>query len=351
MTPDTKATARRVRALETEVEGLRAHNEELVRQLEAARTGRVRRAARRARAQARGTRDGLRGSWRRHTQPRLGTLWQSPPEPLRVPRAYLRARPPSRAPSVTIVTPSFCSVRWLERTLRSVLDQGYPALEYVVQDGGSDDGTVDLLQRHAPALARWTSQPDRGQAHAINAGFAGTRGEIMAFLNADDVLLPGALAHVAAFFAGHPEVDVVYGHRVMIDADGHRVGLGITPPHREDALLPVDWVPQETLFWRRRAWDAAGGRLDEDLQYALDWDLLLRLRSSGATFQRLPRLLAAFRVHPAQKTQALAERGEAECRALRARYTGAPLSHSAATTAAQPYLRSAVAHHIAFRAA
>jgi len=207
-----------------------------------------------------------------------------------------------------------------------------------------------VIERHAERLAAWASAPDEGQAQALNLGFAQTTGEIMAYLNADDVLLPGTLAHVASHFAAHPEVDVVYGQRVVIDEDGMRIGLWITPPHDRRAITYVDYVPQETLFWRRRAWEAGGGRMDEDFHYALDWDLLLRLQDAGARIERLPRLLAAFRVHPEQKTSALSALGDAECRRLREQHAGRALSHAEAARRIRGYLRRHVLHHTAYRA-
>ena len=189
-----------------------------------------------------------------------------------------------------------------------------------------------------------------GQAHAINLGFAGTRGELMAYLNADDFLLPGSLAHVSAYFAAHPDVDVVYGHRVIVDHNGHRVGVWVTPPHSDHALRHVDYVPQETTFWRRRIWEAVGGSVDEGLDFAIDWDLLLRFRAAGARFVRLPRLLGGFRALSGQKTQAHADVGERECMRLRQRYLGRPLTHAEAGARLQGYLRRSAAHHLAFRA-
>ncbi len=201
-----------------------------------------------------------------------------------------------------MVTPSFNQGRFLERTITSVLEQGYPRLEYVVQDGGSSDETVGILERHTDRLFRWQSAPDRGQAHAVNCGFAHSTGDIMAFLNADDLLLPGALHYVARFLARHPEVDVIYGQRVIVDDQDAEVGRWVLPPHDDVVLCWNDYVPQETVFWRRRIWDKAGAALDENLHFALDWDLLLRFRAAGARFARLPRFLAAFRIHPRQKT-------------------------------------------------
>jgi GT2 family glycosyltransferase len=231
-----------------------------------------------------------------------------------------------------------------------VLDQDYPALEYVVQDGGSADGTAAILERYDDRLARWTSAPDEGQAHALNLGFADTRGELMAYLNADDILLPGSLAYVSAYFAAHPDVDVVYGHRVIIDHNGHRVGVWVTPRHCDHALRHVDYVPQETTFWRRNIWEAIGGGFDEELHFAMDWDLLLRFRAAGARFVRLPRLVGAFRVLPGQKTQAQADVGERECMRMRKQHLGRALTHEQAGALVRGYLRRSAAHHLAFRA-
>jgi hypothetical protein len=210
------------------------------------------------------------------TKPRLGRLQHHPPKPLRVPNRYFAVDPPRPAPTISIVTPSYCQGNFLERTLYSVLNQNYPALEYVVQDGGSTDESETVLRRYEASLARWASEPDDGQADAINRGFAHTSGEIMGYLNSDDLLLPGSLAYVGRYFASHPEVDVIYGHRLIIDEHDRQIGSWVLPPHDDEELALLDFVPQETLFWRRGAWEAAGGRTDVSLRFAIDWDLLLR---------------------------------------------------------------------------
>ena len=203
-----------------------------------------------------------------------------------------------------------------------MLDQDYPALEYVVQDGGSRDGTPAVLARHAARLHHVASAPDGGQADAINQGFAHTSGEIMGWLNSDDRLLPGSLAYVANHFASHPEIDVIYGHRVLIDERDREIGRWILPEHDDDVLRWVDFVPQEALFWRRRAWEKAGGALDVGFRFALDWDLLLRFQEAGMRMARVPRFLGAFRVHPTQKTSAWQDVGKDEVDRLRARTLG-----------------------------
>ena len=255
---------------------------------------------------------------------RLHKLVHHQPRELRLPAHYHRTTPPANPPLVSIVTPSFNQGRFLEATIRSVLDQNYPALEYAVQDGGSKDESVAVMEKYRGLLVHAESRKDNGQAHAINLGFAhAIRGEIMAYLNSDDLLLPGTLNTVARYFAEHPDVDVVYGHRVNIDTDGREVGRWVLPAHSDRMLIWADYVPQETMFWRRRIWDKAGGRIDESFHFALDWDLLLRFREAGAKFVRLPRFLGAFRIHASQKTTAeLVERGTPEMNRLRQRVHG-----------------------------
>jgi glycosyltransferase involved in cell wall biosynthesis len=220
--------------------------------------------------------------------------------------------------AISIVTPSFNQCDFLGRTIESVLGQQYGRLEYIVQDGLSADDTAQVLERYRPALTHCESRQDRGQAHAINLGFAHATGEVMGYVNSDDLLLPGALHYVADHFARHQDVDVVYGHRVVIDENDDEIGRWVLPPHDDAILSWSDYVPQETLFWRRRIWDRVGGAMDESFQFALDWDLILRFRDAGARFVRLPRFLGAFRYHAQQKTcYQLASRGFAEIKRLR----------------------------------
>jgi glycosyltransferase involved in cell wall biosynthesis len=255
---------------------------------------------------------------------KLHELAQYQPRELRVPAKYHRTTPPANPPLFSISTPSFNQGRFLEATIKSVLDQNYPRLEYAVQDGGSKDESAAIMEKYRDRLVHAESRKDNGQSHAINLGFAhATRGEIMAYLNSDDLLLPGTLNYVANYFARHPDVDVVYGHRVIIDTEGREIGRWVLPGHSDRMLMWADYVPQETMFWRRSIWDKTGGKIDEAFHFALDWDLLLRFRDAGAKFVRLPRFLGAFRVHAAQKTTAeLVERGTPEMNKLRHRLHG-----------------------------
>ena len=290
---------------------------------------------------------------RRFFLPRVGVLDQYPPKPLLIPSSYLPEGDESTSqsfPSISIVTPSYNQGEFIERTLRSILDQGYPNLEYIVQDGDSKDGTLDLLRSYQPQLTFVDSQQDNGQAHAINMGFQRAKGEIMAFLNSDDILLPGALKYVADYFTSHPEIDVVYSHRVIINEKDQEIGRWILPPHDNDVILWADYIPQETLFWRRSMWEKVGGQLDESYRFALDWDLIMRFRMAGARFKRLPRFLAAFRSQAGQKTSLqMNSVGMSEMNRLRKQAHGRDVSSEEVIRNVTPYLKRSNIYHKLYR--
>lgn len=272
-------------------------------------------------------------------RPRLGNLNQHPPIKLVLPPTRLNVSELRATPKISIVTPSFRQGAFIEQTLRSVIDQEYPNLEYFVQDGGSEDDTVDVLKRYGGQIAGWASKPDGGQSQAINLGFANSSGEIMAWLNSDDLLLPGALVTVADYFNRHPEVDVVYGDRLLIDENGMQIGRWIMPGHDSAVLSWVDYVPQETLFWRRRIWDRTGSKIDESFRFAMDWDLLVRFRDAGANFAHIPRFLGAFRIHAHQKTSAaINEIGNKEMDRIRERLLGKMPTHVEIGKAILPFM-------------
>lgn len=289
------------------------------------------------------------GPWQWVAQ-QLGVLYQYPPVPFYIPEHYLRTAPLPAPPTISIVTPLLNGGPFIRFTLDSVLDQAYPALEYIVQDGGSTDDTLEIVDEYRARLARVSSEPDTGMAQAINRGFHASTGEIMAYLNGDDLLLPGTLHFVAAYFTAHPEVDVVYGHRVLIDGDHAEVGRWVLPRHEDDVLSWTDYVPQETLFWRRSIWEKVGGAMDESFRFAVDWDLLLRFRDAGATFVRLPRFLGAFRVHGNQKTATeLTGVGAEEILRIRERVAGRPISHAEVRQNIEPYIRRHKVYHKLYR--
>ncbi|MEM0980132.1 MAG: glycosyltransferase [Cyanobacteria bacterium P01_H01_bin.58] len=246
---------------------------------------------------------------------------QFDPRPLQLPEHYYQSSLDSsqlqHLPVVSIVTPSYNQAQFIEQTIKSVLAQDYPKLEYIVQDGASDDGTSEILKRYESQIKYIESSPDSGQSQAINRGFQKSTGEIMAWLNSDDLLIPGTVSYVAQYFANNPEVDVVYGHRILINEQGQEFGRWILPPHEDKILSWADYIPQETLFWRRSLWEKAGGWINESYRFAMDWDLLVRFLGARANFVCLPRFLGAFRVHDSQKTQGIVDIGEEEMHRIR----------------------------------
>ena len=280
-------------------------------------------------------------------RPPLWTFEQYSPRQVRIPKSYGNERSTNTTLSFAIVTPSYNQGSYLNATINSVLSQKYPRLHYHVQDGGSNDQSPQIIQEFASQLT-WQCAPDAGQAQAINRGFAATSGEIMAYLNSDDMLLPGTIAYVAQAFAASPELDFVYGHRIFVDRDGSEIGRAVLPPHDAKSLYWADYVPQETMFWRRRVWESIGP-FDETFHYALDWDFILRAQAAGFTFKRLPRFLACFRVHDRQKTSSTYEIGREEMQRLRLRHLGFTPSQRQVERAVAPYLARQLATHWMYR--
>ena len=216
-------------------------------------------------------------------------------------------------PRLTIVTPSFNQGEFLEETIKSVLDQEYENLEYIVIDGGSTDKSVSIIKKYSNRLAHWVSEPDEGQYHAINKGFARATGEIMAWLNSDDKYLPWTLSVVADIFSSFPEVEwLTTVHPVRWNSQGQAVAVDFTGALSRHSFLqgnnfPVEgsigrrWIQQESTFWRRSLWERAGGRLDQSLAMAADFELWARFYDHADLFG-VQALLAGFRSHAVQKS-------------------------------------------------
>lgn len=208
-------------------------------------------------------------------------------------------------PRVTIVTPSYNQAQFIEETIRSVLLQGYPNLEYIIIDGGSSDGSVEIIRRYEPWLAYWVSEPDRGQSHALNKGFARATGDVLAWLNSDDVYQPGAIGQaVQALHSQNGQV--VYANCRFVDADGRQIRLAKPPPVTQKSLIrywyPDQIPPQPSMFFTSEAFRRAGP-LAEDLCFAMDYDLWLRL-IQNSRFVYVDAEWSIYRVHATSKTNA-----------------------------------------------
>ncbi len=205
-------------------------------------------------------------------------------------------------PVISVVTPSYNPGHFLEEALRSVLLQGYPALEFIVMDGGSDDGSLEIFERYRPWLAHFSSGPDRGQSHAINKGLARATGELVFWFNADDLCLPGSFMAAARALAAHPGSGLVAGGGIFIDARGRELSR---EPARFDSwhdyVFRRCMIRQWCTFFRRRVLEEVGG-VDESLQYSMDRDLLIRVTRRHWPLL-LDRYLTAYRSHGGAKTR------------------------------------------------
>jgi glycosyltransferase involved in cell wall biosynthesis len=228
------------------------------------------------------------------------------------------ASPTERVPLVCVVTPTFQRADYLERTMRSVLEQDYPRIEYHVMDGGSTDGTVEILRRQSDRLASWTSAPDRGQAAAVRSGFERCRGRILAYLNSDDVYVPGAVRRIVETFE-RTKADLVFGDVRLVDEQGKRIrDLKFTDFDLETFLYEGGNLNQAGAFWTRELYDRVGG-IDPAFRFGLDTDFFARAAQVGR-FVHHRGIVAEFRIHGGSKSSTIWGVGLAEWDRIRARH-------------------------------
>lgn len=213
----------------------------------------------------------------------------------------------SSTPLVSIVTPSFNQATFLEAAILSVLEQDHPNIELILIDGGSTDGSLEIIRHYESRLAYWCSEPDTGQTEAINKGFARARGEVLAWLNSDDVYRLGAVTQAVAFLRQHPAVGMVYGQADYIDHRGETTGrFPAGPTDLRRLRQGYVHIPQQAAFFRASLWRLAGP-LDPSFYFAMDYDLWVRI-AERSPIRFVPQVWAGFRLHGDSKTLMAAAR-------------------------------------------
>lgn len=233
-------------------------------------------------------------------------------------------------PRISIVTPSYNQGRFIEATIQSVLSQGYPNLEYIIVDGGSTDASVEIIRRYEKDLAYWVSEKDDGAADAIAKGFRRSTGDILAYLNSDDLYLPGTLHAVATSFQ-QGRSDVVYGNTRWIDAGGNPIGERRQTPFTAAGYLYGGFdLQQPAVFWNRQAYEKCGG-IDPTYLFTFDTELFVRFVNQGSRFTHVRRFFASFRIHERSKSSNEADRCERELERLRTQHLPYPFRSARAS--------------------
>ncbi len=206
-------------------------------------------------------------------------------------------------PKISIVTPSLNQAGFLEETIRSVLDQEYPDLEYVVVDGGSTDGSAEIVRKYGDRLHSWVSEKDGGHADALNKGFARTSGEIMAWINGDDKYMPWTFRVVAEIFTQFPQVNWITGFPAFWNDRGVLTSAERIQKNIYDFLFGnYDWIQQESVFWRRSLWEKTGGFIDREYRFMVDGELWCRFFLHDDLVS-LDCILGGYRVHPGNRAR------------------------------------------------
>jgi glycosyltransferase involved in cell wall biosynthesis len=229
----------------------------------------------------------------------------------------------SMLPRISIVTPCYNHIEFIEATLRSVLEQGYPNLEYIVMDGGSTDGSAAIIEKYAPYLTHWQSQPDGGQYDAINQGFQRATGAIMAWINSDDMLHRNALWTAIDIFQQFPQVEWLMGFPTHLNSKGCLASTyrGEIPRwSRRRFLKDCRWIQQESVLWRRSLWERAGGYISTEYAHAGDLELWARFFRHAALYTTTA-LIGGFRISANQKTRTVMDKYMSEAQQILAKET------------------------------
>ncbi len=231
-------------------------------------------------------------------------------------------------PLVSIVTPSYNQGKFLERTIRSVVCQNYPNIEYIIVDALSTDETPAILQKYSRYLSKVVREKDDGQADAINKGFKLARGRILAYLNSDDCYASErVVSDVVRIFENNSDADLIYGRRYTVDQDGFYLHAYPFRRFRKREVLVADYIPQECCFWTKEIYDKCGGYVDHTFKFAMDYELWLRFLKNGAKFLSVDSTFGLFRKHDEQKTEAAwTQHGLPEIARLQQEYLGRVVS-------------------------
>jgi len=230
-------------------------------------------------------------------------------------------------PRVTIVTPSFNQGAYVERTILSVLRQDYPNIEYIFADAMSSDKTVEILGRYDKKITRIIREKDDGQSDALNKAFKLASGDILAYLNTDDCYASDkVVSHAVQHFLQNRNADVIYGKRYYIDLNGFLIIAHPYRPFDKELLGRADYIGQECSFWTKEIYDRAGGFINVDYKFAMDYELWFRFLAHDANFEAVNHLYGLFRWHPDQKSNSLLEKiGLPEISRLQEQYLGKAL--------------------------
>ncbi|MBM3494254.1 MAG: glycosyltransferase [Armatimonadetes bacterium] len=253
-------------------------------------------------------------------------------------------------PKITVITPSYNQAQYLEATIQSVLDQDYPNLEWMIVDGGSTDGSVDIIRRYEKHLAWWASEKDKGQTDALNKGLRRATGDVFGFLNSDDLYTPGTLRAVGEAFSANPSLTMLLGRCQYIAADGAPMSeCPYAGDLRFEDFIADNLVPQPSLFMRMDVCRAVG-EFDNTYQHAFDHDYWLRAMLLGHRIRGMDRLLSLYRLHESSKTVTMRYKQDldmiaAHAKAMRTLPTGDPLRDTIRVNSARFCRRVAIEHY------